>query len=122
MGAFNFKNKLVLNIEGNKFTIDTSNEDLVKAQQKLVNDSLALAQKSKDAQEKTLDNYPEHIKELISISSEYIKAVIGEEGFNKVFKDKVIDYNDLSDLVMYICDEITAFKQKRLTEYAQRMS
>lgn len=120
MGAFNFKNKLTLDIEGNKFIIDTSSTKIVEAHQKLVNDSLALVQASKETEENALDNFPDNVKELIRLSSEYIKAVIGEEGFEKVFKNRILDYNDLSDLVMYICNEITTFKQNRMNKYTTK--
>lgn len=112
MGSFNFNNKLQMQIEGKSYAVDVSSMKVLDAQRELVNELLSI----KDAADQ--ERFLENTEKVKSISSNYIKAILGEEAYAEIFKGRLIDYTDVVDLANYISNSIREFKVAKMTKYA----
>ncbi|MEG0164381.1 hypothetical protein [Anaerorhabdus sp.] len=108
--AFYFGNKLKLNIEDKDYTIDVSDNQIIKAVQDITNQSIEMTKKGTATQEDVL--------EFIENNKVFITKVLGQDALSDLFKDKLIAYDDIGELVCYILDEIGKFKNNRISKYS----
>lgn len=109
--AFYFGNKLKLNIEDKDYTIDVSDNQIIKAVQDITNQSIEMTKKETTTQE--------DVTEFIENNKVFITKVLGQDVLEVLFKDKVISYDDIGELTCYLLDEIGKFKNNRISKYSQ---
>lgn len=112
--AFYFGNKLKLNIEDKDYTIDVSDNQIIKAVQDITSQSIEMTNKGSATQEDVL--------QFIENNKVFITKVLGKDALNDLFKDKVIAFDDIGELVCYILDEIGKFKNNRISKYSKAPS
>ncbi|MEG0661381.1 MAG: hypothetical protein RR443_12450 [Anaerorhabdus sp.] len=103
--AFNFGSKLKVEIEDNQFIIDISNKKVIEAVQVITQKCIT-----------STNDEAMSVDEFIDNSKSFIGDVLGEDAFEKIFVDKVVTCEDVTDLVCYILDEIGKFKNAQASK------
>ncbi|SJZ56966.1 hypothetical protein [Anaerorhabdus furcosa] len=106
--AFYFSNKLSVEIEDKQYTIDLSTNKVIEAINEIRNKSIVIAQ-IKEPELNDIQNYVESMQN-------FIEELLGKQSFEKIFKDRVIDFNNIAELVQYLLAEIEKFKIQKLNK------
>lgn len=115
--AFQFSSKLSLDIEGKKFEIDTSRESVIRAFQKLADESVALSK-----EEVSDDNLNENASRMVRICEEFVEQLLGKESFTTIFEGRQVSSEDVVDLTTYLCEEVKKYKEQRLMRFAGKQA
>ena len=112
--GFNFNNKLIVEIDGNKLEVNISNPKIVVAFENMYNVSSELAKCN------TIEMIEENNKKLSEVCKELIRECVGFRVFEELCNKQNLDIADLIDLSAYLADEITKFKQAKLNRFAKQ--
>ena len=117
MVGFRFDNILKINIENETYDIDMSSKHVLEAQKELANASIELYKEPLD--ENDTDSIIQQQSKLDEIAIRYLKSILGEEGYQKMTKDKNLSSFDLVDVSSYICNEMKDFKESKIERYSR---
>lgn len=107
--SFSFE-PLTLELQGHTFGIDTGSE-------KVANAIVDLVKKIQDLEIEETEGEKPKIQLLAEAQVSFLDSVLGEGSFEKIFENRLVTYDDLEELSCYILNQITEFKNKRLSQY-----
>lgn len=115
MSGFKFKerNLIILEIEDNKYEVEFREELLNKIQTLCVN----VEKEGKDAK----DGDTAKLKQLCDLCSKGIDSILGEDAHKEIFSDRKINFVDCCDVLIYIFEEISKYKDKKLNDYDSKI-
>lgn len=112
MFEFNKKNKLELNIAGEIFYVNYGPE-MIK---KLKSEVKTLSTRVKELS--ACENIDESFNETIKLCRQVIDYICGDGASNRIFKDGDYSLLDYYDVIIYITDEISKYKDNTLGKYS----
>lgn len=106
--AFYFNNKLSVNIEDKQYTIDLSKNKVVNAINEIRSASIHIAK----VKEPTVNDIGKYIDSM----KKFIDEILGVQSTKDLFNDRVVDFQNLSELVQYLLIEIEKFKTQKVNK------
>lgn len=104
-------NVLNLSIAGHQFQVDISARDVQTNMQEVIQSAELSSQTDSDNVQKVMD-----------LCVQGIDGLLGTDATKTIFGDKVINFYDLVDLMVFLETEITNFKLLRMSKYASRLN
>jgi hypothetical protein len=108
------KNSVALEICGTQFEVNLTNE-VILACDSLKNNAAELLPKLKQS-----GNAAEILEETYTLLANGIDDVLGTGSVSKIFGDKAITLLDLTDIIIFIRNEINAAFQKKAQTYRSK--
>lgn len=106
MAKFKFRdNTLKLEIEDKTYILDISN---FKDTKKLLTIADEAVKVSEDG------NTPETIEKMMTMMENAVDTILGEGATKEIFEDREINFLDLIDLLVFLSNEISAFRSEKL--------
>lgn len=109
-------NTIHLDIAGNKFDIDYT-PTLIKEAKEFSKKALEQVEKL-NAKEENQEEYEKIIFETTDMLKDTIKFICGEDAIEKIFKGRKENFYDLIDVINYILDSFSKFKEKQNSKYS----
>lgn len=113
MSKFVFKDDVQLNINGEEFSFDSTDIELIKGLEKFANESQEYA----DSLSKRTD-YVEALKEATQYSLDAIDSFLGEGSSKKIFKDEKVSLIKAMNVINYISDETKKARSESMNKYS----
>lgn len=106
--AFYFNNEFSVDIEGKEYSIDLSKNKVVNAINEIRSASIHIAK----VKEPTVNG----IEEYVDSMKKFIDEILGVQSAEDLFNDRVVDFQNLSELVQYLLIEIEKFKTQKVNK------
>lgn len=113
MGKFEFKKKLVLDIAGEQFEVDSSSPELIENVMEFSDKAMKISSEIGQS-----ENYTEALKDTIQFCCDSIDTILGEGATKSIFKDRKISLFDALDVLNYITDEINKDRDSKFKQYS----